>query len=77
VGQAIVDLFGGEIVAFLQSGELIFNGIRAVLRQQVARLTPLENTLLTWLAVLREWTSLEKLLSLQIPPAVGGDGVRH
>ncbi|MFL5702254.1 MAG: helix-turn-helix domain-containing protein [Ktedonobacteraceae bacterium] len=66
VGQAIVDLFAGEIVAFLQSGELIFNGIRAVLRQQVARLTPLEQMLLTWLAVVREWTSLESLLALLV-----------
>jgi hypothetical protein len=67
VGQAIVDLFAGDIVPFLQSGELIFNGIRAVLRQQVARLTPLEQTLLTWLAVVREWTSLDSLLSLLVP----------
>ncbi len=67
VGQAIVDLFAGDIVPFLHSGELIFNGIRVVLRQQVARLTPLEQTLLTWLAVVREWTSLETLLSLLVP----------
>src|SRR5215471_15418597 len=66
VGQAIVDLFGGDIVPFLQSGELIFNSIRVVLRQQVARLTPLEQALLTWLAVVREWTSLDSLLSLLI-----------
>jgi len=66
VGQAIVDLFAGEIVPFLHSGELIFNGIRLVLRQQVARLTPLEQTLLTWLAVVREWTSLDSLLSLLV-----------
>jgi hypothetical protein len=37
-----------------------------VLRQQVARLTPLEQMLLTWLAVVREWTSLESLLSLLV-----------
>jgi len=66
VGQAIVDLFAGEIVPFLHSGEVIFNGIRVVLRQQVARLTPLEQMLLTWLAVVREWTSLESLLSLLV-----------
>src|SRR3989449_4998140 len=67
VGQAIIDLFGGEIVPFLQSGELIFNGIRVVLRQQVARLALLEQMLLTWLAVVREWTSLDSLLSLLVP----------
>jgi len=37
-----------------------------VLRQQVARLTPLEQMLLIWLAVVREWTSLESLLSLLV-----------
>src|SRR5713101_2550361 len=72
VGQAIVDLFAGEIVPFLHSGVLIFNGIRVVLRQQVARLTPLEQTLLTWLAVVREWTSLDSLLSLLVPRPTRG-----
>ncbi len=38
-----------------------------MLRQQVARLTPLEHLLLTWLAVLREWTPLDTLLSLLVP----------
>ncbi len=66
VGQAIVDLFAGEIVPFLHSGELIFNGIRVVMRQQMARLTPLAQALLTWLAVAREWTPLESLLSLPV-----------
>src|SRR2546421_2241648 len=66
VGQAIVDLFAGDIVPFLHSGELIFNGIRVVLRQQVARLTLLEQMLLTWLAVVREWTSLDSLLALLV-----------
>src|SRR3989441_3976511 len=61
VAQAVSDLFSGEIDRFLHEGELIFNGIRPVLRQQVGRLTPLEHLLLTWLAVLREWTPLEAL----------------
>ena len=72
MGQAIVDLFSSEIVPFLHSGELIFNGIRVVLRQQVARLTLLEQTLLTWLAVAREWTSLDVLLSLLVPRPTRG-----
>jgi len=37
-----------------------------VLHQQVARLTALERTLLIWLAVVREWTSLESLLALLV-----------
>ncbi len=61
VAQAISELFGGDLDRFLREGELIFNGIRLVLRQQVGRLTPLEHQLLTWLAVLREWTELPTL----------------
>ncbi len=66
VAQTVSDLFGGELDRFLQEGELIFNGVRPVLRQQVGRLSPLEHQLLTWLAVLREWTSLDSLLSLLV-----------
>src|SRR6266516_1437717 len=61
VAQAITDLFSGDLDRFLQEGELIFNGVRPVLRQQVGRLSPLEHLLLTWFAVLREWTKLDTL----------------
>ncbi len=67
VAQTIVDLFSGDIADFLRDGEHIFSGIRGVLRQQVNRLTNLEQTFLTWLAVTREWTSLEQLLQLHTP----------
>ncbi|MFL5589001.1 MAG: NB-ARC domain-containing protein, partial [Ktedonobacteraceae bacterium] len=67
VGQAISDLFSGDIDRFLQEGELIFNGIRPVLRQQMGRLSPLEHLLLIWLAVLREWTSLDTLVQVLHP----------
>ncbi len=67
MAQAISDLFGGDLDRFLQEGELIFNGIRPVLRQQVGRLTPLEHQLLTWLAVLREWTTLDTLAQVLHP----------
>src|SRR5215467_5509407 len=67
VAQAISDLFHGDLDRFLQEGELVFNGIRPVLRQQVGRLTQLEHLLLTWLAVLREWTQLDTLLQVLQP----------
>jgi WD40 repeat protein/transcriptional regulator with XRE-family HTH domain len=67
VAQAISDLFGGDLDRFLEEGELIFNGIRPVLRQQVGRLSPLEHLLLTWLAVLREWTKLDTLSQVLHP----------
>jgi len=67
VAQAISDLFGGDLDRFLQEGELIFNGVRPVLHQQVGRLSPLEHLLLTWLAVLREWTTLDTLSQVLHP----------
>src|SRR5437588_1016687 len=67
VAQAISDLFNGDLDRFLQEGELIFNGIRPVLRQQMGRLSPLEHLLLTWLAVLREWTELPTLVQVLHP----------
>src|SRR5438270_63785 len=67
VAQAISDLFDGDLDRFLQEGELIFNGVRPLLRQQVGRLSPLEHLLLTWLAVLREWTPLDTLSQVLHP----------
>ncbi len=67
VAQAVSDLFGGDLDRFLPEGELIFNGVRSVLRQQVGRLTPLEHLLLTWLAVLREWTPMDVLQQVLHP----------
>jgi WD40 repeat protein/transcriptional regulator with XRE-family HTH domain len=72
VGQAVADLFGGDLDRFLSEGELVFNGVRPVLRQQVGRLTPLEHLLLTWLAVLREWTPLDALAQVLHPRVLRG-----
>lgn len=72
MAETIAEIFGGDIAQFLQSGELIFNGVRAVLRQQVERLSPLERVLLTWLAVLREWVSQDTLLQFVIPRVARG-----
>src|SRR5256884_6705397 len=70
VAQAVCDLFGGDLDRFLQEGELVFNGVRPVLRQQVGRLSALEYLLLMWLAVLREWTELPVLLQVLHPRAL-------
>jgi WD40 repeat protein/transcriptional regulator with XRE-family HTH domain len=67
VAQGVSDLFGGDLDRFLQEGELVFNGVRPVLRQQVGRLSTLESLLLTWLAVLREWTPLNTLAQVLHP----------
>jgi hypothetical protein len=39
VAPTIAGLFGGEIAAFLEHGELIFGGVRYLLEEQVARLS--------------------------------------
>jgi WD40 repeat protein/transcriptional regulator with XRE-family HTH domain len=70
MAQAVFDLFGGDLDRFLEEGELVFNGVRPMLRQQVGRLAPLEYLLLTWLAVLREWTELPALLQVLHPRAL-------
>src|SRR2546423_8899875 len=54
VAQTIADLFGGDIRPFLQADTAIFGGIAELLSEQWGRLSPLEQTLLFWLAILRE-----------------------
>jgi WD40 repeat protein/transcriptional regulator with XRE-family HTH domain len=64
VAQTIVELFGGEIAPFLEQGEVVFGGVRELLGEQFARLSALEQSVLRWLAILREPVSLEELLAV-------------
>ena len=68
VAQTIVDLFEGAIAPFLDQGEIIFGGIRALLAEQFARLSSLEQSILMWLAILREPARLDDLLAVLITP---------
>src|SRR5207244_10869593 len=68
VAETIADLFGGEISQFLSGGTTIFGSITELLDEQWARLSPLEQTVLTWLAILREPVTLEDLLALLVSP---------
>lgn len=61
VAQLVIDLFGGDLAAFLHSGTLIFDDIRDVLDQQWVRLSVLEQDILLWLAIERELVGLERL----------------
>jgi DNA-binding SARP family transcriptional activator len=54
VSHTIADLYAGDIRAFTAEGAPIFDDIRTVLEQQVARLSSLESELLFWLAIERE-----------------------
>ncbi len=64
VAQSIVELFGGEIAPFLAQGEVVFGGVRELLREQFDRLSALEQTLFFWLAILREPVKLEEVLAV-------------
>ena len=65
---SIQDLFEGNIITFLSQGTVIFNGVRQLLDQQFARLCALEQTLMYWLAIDREWTGVEELQEDLMPP---------
>src|SRR5437588_11112496 len=66
VAETIADLFGGAIDPFLAGGTVIFGGITELLEEQWARLSPLEQTVLCWLAILREPVTLDQLLAMLV-----------
>src|SRR5436853_45703 len=81
--QTIAELFGGEIAAFLEQGEAVFGSVRELLGEQFARLSALEQSVLLWLAIVREPVSLEELLAVLDAPRPRGqvleavDGLRR
>ncbi|MEO0770190.1 MAG: BTAD domain-containing putative transcriptional regulator, partial [Cyanobacteria bacterium J06649_4] len=68
VGGSIRDVFCSDIALFLEEDTLLFNGAKKLLDKQFARLTPLEKTVMTWLAINREWTSVSELMADIHPP---------
>jgi hypothetical protein len=69
VATSIQELFDGDIGDFLQEDTLIFNGIRRLLDRQFQRLSPIERSIMFWLAIKRDWTSIAELQA-NIVPAV-------
>ena len=61
VAETIAELYFGDVTAFLKDETLIFADIRDVLDQHFARLSPLEQELMTWLAIEREPVSVQTL----------------
>lgn len=61
VAHTIIELFSGDVAAFQQDRAPIFDDIRTVLDRQFARLAPLEQALLYWLAIEREAVTLQRL----------------
>ena len=61
VAESIYELFGGQISSFLEQDTVIFSSIRDLLAEQWSRLSATEQTLLFWLAVVREAVTSEDL----------------
>src|SRR2546430_1966050 len=66
VAETIADLFGGAISSFLSAGTILFGSITQRLQEQWERLSALEQTLLWWLAILREPVTLEELQAVLV-----------
>ena len=62
VAQTLVELFDGQIAPFLEQGEVVFGGVRELLDEQYIRLSKLEQSVLLWLATLREPLRLQDLV---------------
>ena len=71
VAPTIADLFGGEIAAFLEQGELIFGSVRYLLQEQFARLSAVEESIMLWLAILREPVTVQQLANVLVNPLPG------
>jgi hypothetical protein len=67
VATSIHDLFAGEIQTFLEQDTFVFNGVRRLLDQQFERLPPLEVSIMYWLAINREWTTIAELELVLMP----------
>lgn len=68
VAPTIADLFGGEIDAFLEEGEVVFGSLRHLLQEQFARLSAVEEGIMLWLAILREAVTVQELSAVLVNP---------
>jgi WD40 repeat protein len=61
VSTTIQELFDSDVSEFLVEGTVVFDDLGELLDQQFNRLSELEQTILYWLAIKREPTSLQEL----------------
>lgn len=67
VATTIQYLFEGDITNFISQGTLVYGDIWDILEQQFCRLTQLEQQIIDWLAIDRDWTPLPKLRKSLVP----------
>lgn len=68
IGTTIQEIFNGNISKFLKQGVVVFGDISDLLEQQFNRLSILEQQIMYWLAINREWVSLLELSDDIVPP---------
>ncbi len=68
ISTTIQELFDSDITEFLQQGTLVLDDLGELLDQQFNRLAELEQTILYWLAIKREPTSLQALADNIVTP---------
>ncbi|MBD3887495.1 pentapeptide repeat-containing protein [Phormidium tenue FACHB-886] len=67
VSTSIQDLFDGSIEDFLAEDTGVFHGLYQLLDQQCLRSSVFEKSIMFWLAINREWTSLSELMADFVP----------
>lgn len=65
--STIASLFGGDIQPFLTQGTSVFGDIWDLLAQQFSRLSHLEKQVMYWLAIARQWVTIDQLQADIIP----------
>lgn len=67
VSSVVRDLFEGQLTHFLQQEAIAFGDIRHLLDEQFQRLSQLEQHIIYWLAIGREWVPLNQLRTALVP----------
>ncbi len=73
VAEAVRELFGSNIAAFLQEGHILFQDIFLLLNHQFERLSALEQSVMYWLAIERGAIALEELRANMLQPPPKGE----
>ena len=67
ISTSILEVFDGQIAEFFEQGTAVFNGIRKLLERQFERLSSIEQQVMFWLAIDREWVSVGDLQADLLP----------